>query len=229
MRKLIVGSLLCAVVAGAAVAQTVVDDSVLPGLRAVISSMHPQMKVARVDRDRLTARRVDIVDKNGMIRMTLAGDAPGAVIDGIEYKRSIPFGGLLIFDDKGNEFGGIGYNPARQTAQLTFDYATNDAVAVMARDDGTSEILMNTRSREYTHPAFGKARLPLGQGKTRLRLRLNPNGQPEVALSDASEKTRLRLTVTDQGYGAIEFLDAQGHVVSTIAPERDLAAKRRPS
>jgi hypothetical protein len=30
------------------------------------------------------------------------------------------------------------------------------------------------------------------------------------------------LTVTPEGYGAIEFLDAQGKVVHTLAPEAEL-------
>lgn len=228
MRKaLLAGLSVILVGGGAAVAQVAVDDSWLPGLRKAITSEKPQVKAARVDRERLTARRVDIVDGNGIIRMTLAGDLPNPIVDGIEYKRSIASGGLTLYDEKGDERGGFSFSPSRRSAQFVVDYAANDAVGVIAREDGTSELVLNSRAPEYRHPAYGNRRLPLGQGKTRLRLRLSPNGQPEVALTDGAEKTRLRLTVTEEGYGAIQFLDAEGRIVSTLAPEQDAAARRR--
>jgi len=45
------------------------------------------------------------------------------------------------------------------------------------------------------------------------------DGTPAIALNDQQDRARLRLTVTPEGYGAIEFLDAQGRVIHTLAPE----------
>ena len=51
---------------------------------------------------------------------------------------------------------------------------------------------------------------------------VGPDGTPAIALNDKADRTRLRLTVTAEGYGAIEFLDAQGRVIHTLAPKADL-------
>jgi hypothetical protein len=53
-------------------------------------------------------------------------------------------------------------------------------------------------------------------------LSLAADGTPAVALSDRNDKPRLRLTVTEEGFGAIQFLNAEGQVIHTIAPEADL-------
>jgi hypothetical protein len=41
---------------------------------------------------------------------------------------------------------------------------------------------------------------------------------PDKNFTD-TEEPRLRLTVTEQGFGSIEFLDAEGKVVDSITPE----------
>jgi hypothetical protein len=183
--------------------------------------MTPQTRVARVDQERLTARRIDVVDSKGVIRMTLAGDVPRPIVDGIEYKRAVGMGGLIIWDEEGNERGGIGFNDTRSSTQLSFDYAAQEAVAVLSREDGTAEIIMKSLEPERRVPEFGNRRIPINQGQERLRMRVNPSGAPEVLLADAQARTRVRMTVTPEGFGALEFLDANGKVVSSLSPERD--------
>ena len=57
------------------------------------------------------------------------------------------------------------------------------------------------------------------QVPTRIQMVVGADGTPAIALNDKQDRTRLRLTVTAEGHGAIEFLDAQGRVVHTLAPE----------
>jgi hypothetical protein len=45
------------------------------------------------------------------------------------------------------------------------------------------------------------------------------DGSPSIALADKQNRPRIRLTLTKEGFGAIEFLDAEGKVVDTLAPE----------
>jgi hypothetical protein len=52
-----------------------------------------------------------------------------------------------------------------------------------------------------------------------VKMTLAADGTPAIALQDKESRPRLRLTVTPEGYGAIEFLDAQGRAVQTFAPE----------
>ena len=58
-------------------------------LQKVIVSRSPQTRVEAADSDRITARRIDIVDEKGVIRMTLSGQTPAPIIDGIQYKRCL--------------------------------------------------------------------------------------------------------------------------------------------
>lgn len=52
---------------------------------------------------------------------------------------------------------------------------------------------------------------------------VSAEGTPSIGLPDKQNRTRLRLTITDAGYGAVEFLDADGKVVETFAPEAQRA------
>ena len=180
-----VGGCLALASAGALAQTAQTDPKLLQALRNAISTMTPQTRVARVDQERLTARRIDVVDSKGVIRMTLAGDAPPPVVDGIEYKRAVGLGGLIIWDEEGNERGGIGFNQTRSTTQLSFDYAAQEAVAVVSNEDGTSEIIMKSLQPERRIPEFGNRRVPISQGHERLRMRVTPSGIPEVLLADA--------------------------------------------
>src|SRR5690606_7398138 len=57
-------------------------------LERIIETRTPQTRVEAPDHDRITARRIDIVDADGTIRMTLSGATPAPIIDGIQYKRA---------------------------------------------------------------------------------------------------------------------------------------------
>ena len=212
--------------AGATAQTSKTDPKLLQALRNAIADMTPRTRAARVDRERLTARRIDVVDGKGVIRMTLAGDVPQPIVDGLEYKRAVGLGGLIIWDEEGNERGGVGFNSTSSSTQLSFDYAAQEAVAVIAREDGTAEIVIKAQEPERRIPELGNRRVPLNQGQERLRVRVKPSGVPEVLLADAQERPRVRLTVTPEGYGALEFLDAGGQVVSSLAPERDARRSR---
>ena len=54
-------------------------------------------------------------------------------------------------------------------------------------------------------------------------MRVSADGTPSIGLADKQNRTRLRLTITDAGYGAVEFLDADGTIVETFAPEAQRA------
>lgn len=50
--------------------------------------------------------------------------------------------------------------------------------------------------------------------------RIGPDGRPSLVLTDDEGRGRVRVTVTEEGYGAIEFVDADGEVVESLVPER---------
>ncbi len=182
-----------------------------------------------VDRERLTVRRVDIVDETGVIRMTLAAPTPAPIIDGIQYKRVFPVSGLVIYDKNGTERGGYGVADIDGSAVVAAeDHVNSDAIGWRVMPDGSVSFGINERPPIQRKPALGNAIVP-GNAVTRIEMNVAANGVPTISLADKQNRPRVRLTVTQEGYGAIEFLDAEGKVVETLAPEARKAASKGDS
>lgn len=192
-------------------------------LERIIETRSPETRVEAPDHDRITARRIDIVDADGTIRMTLSGSTPAPIIDGIQYKRAFNVAGLILYDDKGSERGGFGTADVEGgMAVLALDHPAMDAIGWRVSPDGAVSFVINQAPPLIREPALGDALVPGVQTPTRMRLTVEADGTPAIALADKNDKPRLRLTVTDEGYGAIEFLNAAGEVIHTLAPEADL-------
>ena len=199
----------------------------LGALQRIIESRSPETTVATPDHDRITAQRIDIVDENGVIRMTLSGRTPAPIIDGIQYRRAFNVAGLVLYDDKGSERGGFGTaDVAGGMAVLALDHPAMDAIGWRVSPDGEVAFSINQAPPLLREPALGNRLVPGVKTSTRIRMVVGADGTPAIALSDEADRTRLRLTVTEEGYGAIEFLDAEGRVVHTLAPEVELARAR---
>jgi hypothetical protein len=198
----------------------------LEQLKQNILSRSPQTRATKIDHERLTARRIDIVDEDGVIRMTLAAPTPAPIMDGIQYKRTFPVSGLVMYDKNGDERGGFGVADIEGSATvLAQDHANADAIGWRVSPDGSVKFLINQRPAVQREPALGNAIVPASKTVTRVEMRVSADGTPSIGLADKEDRTRLRLTVTAAGYGAIEFLDADGKVVETFAPEAQRAAK----
>nr|WP_313040156.1 hypothetical protein [Brevundimonas diminuta] len=192
-------------------------------LERIIETRTPETRIETPDHDRISARRIDIVDADGTIRMTLSGATPPPIIDGVQYKRAFNVAGLILYDDKGSERGGFGTADVEGgMAVLALDHPAMDAVGWRVSPDGSVSFVFNQAPPLVREPGLGGALVPGVQTPTRMRLSLAADGTPAVALSDRNDKPRLRLTVTEEGFGAIQFLNAEGQVVYTIAPEADL-------
>ncbi len=196
----------------------------LGALQRIIESRSPETTVATPDHDRITAQRIDIVDENGVIRMTLSGRTPAPIIDGIQYRRAFNVAGLVLYDDKGSERGGFGTaDVAGGMAVLALDHPAMDAIGWRVSPDGEVAFSINQAPPLLREPALGNRLVPGVKTSTRIRMVVGADGTPAIALSDKADRTRLRLTVTEEGYGAIEFLDAEGRVIHTMAPEGETA------
>lgn len=179
-------------------------------------------ETAKPDQERIVTRRIDIVDEKGVVRMTLAAPTPDPVVGGKSYKRAFPVAGMVLFDAQGNERGGMGVADIPGSAVvLALDHENIDAVGWRVMPDGSVDFQMNQKPA-VTRDAGGKTEAANGAA-TRIRLSVAADGAPAIALADKQDRPRLRLTVTPEGYGAVEFLDADGKVVQTFAPE---AAKK---
>lgn len=189
-------------------------------LQKVIVSRAPQTRVEAPDSERITARRIDIVDENGVIRMTLSGQTPAPIIDGIQYKRAFNVAGMVLYDDKGSERGGFGTADVDGgMAVLALDHPAMDAIGWRVSPDGEVRFSINQAPPLIREPRLDNRLIPGVQTPTRIQMAVGADGTPAIALSDKQDRARLRLTITPEGYGAIEFLDAQGRVIHTLAPE----------
>lgn len=191
-------------------------------LESIIETRTPETRVEAVDHDRISARRIDIVDEDGTIRMTLAADTPAPIIDGIQYRRAFGVSGLILYDEKGSERGGFGVADVDGgLAVLALDHPAMDAIGWRVSPDGSVAFTVNQAPPLLREPALDNRLVPGVQTSTRIKLSVAADGTPAVALADGEDRPRVRMTVTAEGYGAIEFLNAAGEVVHVLAPERD--------
>jgi hypothetical protein len=189
-------------------------------IKAAIVDRNPQTRLAKVDHERLAVRRLDVVDENGVIRMTLAAPTPAPIIDGIQYKRAFPVAGLVIFDKNGSERGGFGVADIEGSAVvLAQDHANFDAIGWRIMPDGSVSFAINERPSLERSPELDNRLLPGIGAASRIRMTVAADGAPSIALADKQDRPRVRLALTSEGYGAIEFLDAAGKIVETFAPE----------
>ncbi|TWI04627.1 hypothetical protein IP90_00760 [Luteimonas cucumeris] len=212
-------------VASVVAAQTATEPKrpSLEALEKIISDRTPKIRVNAVDHERITAKRIDIVGDDGTIRMTLSANTPPPIIDGIQYRRAFGVSGLILYDAKGSERGGFGVadTPGGTAAVLALDHPAMDAVGWRVSPDGSVAFTINQAPPLIREPGLDNKLVPGVQTSTRVKLSVAADGTPAVALSDANDQARVRMTVTPEGYGAIEFLDASGKVIHVLAPERD--------
>lgn len=193
-------------------------------LKRAIVSENPQTRVEAVDHERLAVRRIDIVDENGTIRMSLASPTEEPIIDGVQYRRIFPASGLVVFDREGSERGGFVVADLEDGGTVTVvaqDHVNGDAIGWRVMPDGSVGLHLNERAPVLREEAIGNRIAPGIGNATRISLDVAADGAPTIALADAQSRPRVHLAVTEEGYGAIEFLDADGNVVETIAPEAE--------
>ena len=140
----------------------------LETLEGIIETREPEVRVETPDHDRITARRIDIVDENGVIRMVLAAPTPNPIIDGVQYRRAFDVAGLTIFDAKGSERGGLGVADVEGgMAVLALDHPNTDAIGWRVMPDGAVRFVMNDRPEMLREPGLGDRLVPGVENATR--------------------------------------------------------------
>ena len=196
----------------------------LEAIKSILVDDNPQTRVDMIDHERITAKRVDIVGDDGIIRMTLSANTPPPIIDGNQYKRAFGVAGMILYDAEGSERGGFGVAdmPGGTAAVLALDHPAMDAAGWRVSPDGSVMFVINQAPALIRDPGIGNRLVPGVQAPTRVRLSVGSDGTPSIALADGNNQPRVRITVTAAGYGAIEFLDAAGQIIHVLAPERDV-------
>ena len=194
----------------------------------------------------ITVERMNVVDADGTLRLVISNKDrmhPG-VLDGKTIDRPRPVAGLLFFNERGDEVGGltftgrevdgkpqanagIMFDQFRQDQTIGFSYSERDGqrtagFQVWDRSDRPlSELIdaLNAANRltgSAREEAIKSARAAAPAAPRRVFVGKMPDRSASLVLADADGKPRLTLTVDPSGNPRIEFLDAQGNVTSRI-------------
>ncbi len=164
----------------------------------------------------LSTERLNIVAPDGTLRLVIANEQrfPPPIIDGKPLKRAVNPAGLLFFNDRGDEVGGLAVSEpgGGRLSALSFDYPNFDAVGLLTRvasdgKDATAGLVINSRA-----PAEMSSASAARFVQQRIAVQ-NHNESAEVVLSDQAGRARLRLSVDPQGTPRMEMLDDAGKVM----------------
>lgn len=218
------------------------------GLLVLAGAAFRQAEAPRQKFDEIDAERVNIVEKDGRVRLVLANSARQAVtvIDG---KQILPDrhrdAGLIFFNDEGDEDGGMTWSGrtvngvAQANGGLSFDQYKQDetvtlrysqtgpdrsaGLTIADRPDASLGVAakLNDATTDDERAKAREALVRSGAIGSRARAFIgkDPSGTSRVALSDGNGKPRLVLTVDRAGAARIEFIGDDGKVARTIQPD----------
>lgn len=217
----------------------------LPGTFAAADA--PKPRVAQFDE--ISVHRLNIVEPNGRYRLVLANAArfPGLFMNGQEYRHhSRNSGGMLFFNDDGDEVGGLGLHSGPDgtaSSSLMFDQYKQDQTVGIEYDQAHGERQAGLRVWDRPDypilPLFEMsdraARAATPAERDRIRAEMIAYGKAHggfgaerlfagkrhqdalVQLADPQGRPRLVLRVGADGQPRIDFLDTQGHVTRSIS------------
>lgn len=169
----------------------------------------------------LTVERINVVDASGVTRLVIANAErfPPPLVGGKEHKRAVQPAGLVFYDAKGSEVGGLAITDATmgRVSALAFDYPNHDAIGLVTRvspdgKEAEAGLAINSRPPPELDPV---AATKVVQRRIAVR---NANENAEVLLADPQGRDRIRLRVDSKGEASIDVLDADGRVAFR-APE----------
>ena len=165
----------------------------------------------RGDFGEINVERINVVDGNGTRRMVITNRDrfPDLVIDGKtgpRSARSVQPAGIVLYDEQGNEAGGYGTTKTADGAagsMMVLDYARSEAIGIVQRhteQDAWAELVINESSppgpQRIALAARGHAsqiELADGQGRPRIRLQVDAQDQPSIAILDEAGREVRRL------------------------------------
>jgi len=161
--------------------------------------------------EEISVKRINIVDDQGVARIVISNKEkiPNPIIAGKEFQRQMKPAGIIFYDEKGNEVGGIALSTIDNSSglrALAFDYANADALGFLSQDDLNGKnfragILINDKDLS------GKP----GANISRMRL-MTENGNAGLIINDAKENPRIKIMVDSIGNPMIQTIDLNGNI-----------------
>jgi hypothetical protein len=167
------------------------------------------------DAREITVERINIVDPTGVERLVIANAErfPPPRLGGKTYPRAVQPAGLVFYDAKGHEVGGIALTDAGagKVGALAFDYPNYDAVGLVTRVSGDGDEAMAGLQINSRPPPELDVIAASKVVQRRIAV-MNENEDARILLADAEGRDRIRLQVDRNGEASIEILDADGQV-----------------
>lgn len=177
--------------------------------------------------DEISVHRLNVVDDDGKVRLVIANQErfPPPMLNGQTFKRAVSPAGVVFYDRKGNEVGGLALTDveAGKVSALAFDNPNMDAIGLMTRIGADGEPISSGLQINQAMPASLPVRDAVRQTQARIVIQ-NERNTAEVRLADPEGRDRIRMRVDAAGEPRFEMLDAQGKVVFQ-APQ---AAAQKP-
>lgn len=206
--------------------------------------------VQRTDRSKLEVldvERINVVEADGRLAMVIANSQrlPGAIIDGQEKLQPRMTPGMLFYNHKGDECGGLIYTSAvledgsevgyvhlsldqinqnqvvRLQSMKNWRTLRNGLTIIDRPTDLTMGEVLELQALSRTDPE-ARQRLDSLTGEGRIgadRVFVGSRDrQAAIELNDKLGRTRVRLHVTPEGDARLDFLDENGGLVRSITP-----------
>ncbi|MCW2260035.1 MULTISPECIES: hypothetical protein [Sphingobacterium] len=164
--------------------------------------------------DEITVKRINIVDDKGVNRMIISNQErmEPPILFGKKYKRALNPAGIIFYNEKGDECGGlaISKNPETNTYALAFDYDNADAIGILTQQSNKnnhykSGIVINDKD------LAGK----IGGNTNRINL-MTDNGNSGLVINGPDEKPRIIISVDSLGNPLFKILNNEGKLIKEI-------------
>jgi hypothetical protein len=205
--------------------------------------------------EEIDVERINVIERDGQVKMVIANKerlpGPGNIVSGkLGARQGIKAPGILFYNEKGDECGGLQYASKEQSDKygagtiLAFDKYNGDQVIGMIYDDGGNgnrtvgfnvwdqpDVPPDERNKNYEaarklKPSAERDTLMRqAVGQRRVFIGRSSDKTSTVTLFDGNSRPRIRLLVGIDGEPKLEFLDERGKVIQTL-PESPGATKK---
>ena len=164
--------------------------------------------------DEINVKRINVVNEDGTPFFVIANPerTPSPKLGGVEYERAVKGGGAIIYNQDGDERGGIAVldDDNRAMNVMMLDYKTLDAIGMFTKEspdlkEYTAMLMVNDPDKERK----------LGHGVQRITLGTD-NGDAGLIINNASGKPRIVIQVDRDDQIVFHVLDEEGNIVKNF-------------
>ena len=219
-------------------------------LLTAFAAQNKKQKFAEID-----VERINVVEKDGKLKMVISNAArqhPGIVDGKVLPREGGRPGGIIFFNERGDEIGGLifsGNTGEGQYSSLTFDKFRGDQTIAFQhlespRGDYFAGLSINDENITTTERSARVEeieRLPNEEAKRAARARMRDEGgflvsrlqigkgrnkSAFISLRDVKGRERMQILVGTDGTPRINFLDETGKVTHSLPEGREADRKQ---